>query len=166
MLHENRCVEDITSLRKKAAVHVQYFWDIIKQQIGTLFTAQICGKNINQSSYLSFARIKYASHTYRKTDSLVVMLIQLLKNLQVDILSCQRSPLSGNPLLAVINSRHSVKSRAGEIHSGISPEYYLPQCMDQGHPEPGIVSVCLVVLSPARRICSIVFGTSVNIRHP
>lgn len=82
MLQGNRCAEDINSLRKKAAVCVQYFWDIRKQQIGTIFTAQIC-RNINQSSHLSFPRIKYVSHIYRKTDSLVVMLIQLLKNLLV-----------------------------------------------------------------------------------
>lgn len=68
------CVEDITSLRekkkwerkikkkKKNAVHTQYFQDIVKQQIGTLLIAQLCGQNINQSSHFSLTKIKYVSH--------------------------------------------------------------------------------------------------------
>lgn len=48
--------------KKKNAVHIQYFQDIVKQQIGTLLIAQLCGQNINQSSHFSFAKIKYVSH--------------------------------------------------------------------------------------------------------
>lgn len=72
--------EEATSLRIKPAVHAQYFWDIIKQQIGTLFTAQIRGKSISQHSNLLFARIECVSHSCGKTDSPVLILIEPLKN--------------------------------------------------------------------------------------
>lgn len=80
LLHENKCVEDTTSLRTEPAGHAQFFWDIIKGQIGTVFTTQIWGENISQSSHLSFARIECVSHSYGKTDSPAVMLIEPLKN--------------------------------------------------------------------------------------
>lgn len=80
MPHENKCVKDATSLKIKPAVHAKYFWDIIKQQIGTLFTTQIWGKNISQHSYLSFARIKSVPHSCGKIGSPVVMLIEPLKS--------------------------------------------------------------------------------------
>lgn len=48
----------------------------------------------------------------------------------------------------MINSERSVKSRPREIHGSISPQYCLQQCVDQEHPKPGIMSVCLTALPP------------------